>query len=144
MRRRWYLGAAIVGTSAVTAAYFLDHNHGHARRAFVVGRARRLLHHAHPAPAEGSTLLDRVESELYSDPTIPHGRISFDVVESTVTLRGQMDSVAEMARVEEAVRRIPGVAHVKSFLHMPGTPAPNKIPALVASAVATSKQRESL
>lgn len=140
MRRGWWLGAGMVVTSAVTAAYFLDHKHGHARRALLAGRVRHLMPRAPEGPAAGSTLLDRVESELYADPTIPHGRISFDVVDTTVTLRGQLDSIADMARVEEAVRRIPGVAHVKSFLHMPGTPAPNKIPALIASATAASEK----
>ena len=57
-------------------------------------------------------------------------------------LRGQLESPAEMHHVEEAVRRVPGVTEVKSLFHTPGTPAPNKADALVASAKAKNNGRE--
>jgi hypothetical protein len=85
-------------------------------------------------PAEGRTLLDRVESELFANRSIPHGQLSFEVEDRTVVLRGQLDSPASIAEVEEAVRKIPGVSGVKNLLHLTGTPAPNKAAALRVSA----------
>jgi len=50
-----------------------------------------------------------------------------------VILRGQLDDVDAMFKVEHAVRNVPGVTAIKSLLHMPGTPAPNKADALAAT-----------
>jgi hypothetical protein len=60
-----------------------------------------------------------------------------------VILRGQLDSGDEMHRIEEAVRKVPGVTAVTSLLHMPGTPAPNKAEALAASKEAKQSSRGS-
>jgi hypothetical protein len=48
-----------------------------------------------------------------------------------------------MHRIEEAVRKVPGVTAVTSLLHMPGTPAPNKAEALAASKEAKQSSRGS-
>lgn len=157
-RRRW-VGAALIAAGSAAAAYFLDPDNGKARRIRVVersahvvrtagrrvaresryvfhtlrARARHLAVPGQPELVEGRTLLDRVESELFADRSIPHGRLNFEVEGTTVILRGELDSGDEMYRVEEAVRKVPGVTGVKSLLHMPGTPAPNKAAALAAS-----------
>ena len=89
-----------------------------------------------PAPADGRTLLDRVESELFEDRAVPHGRFNLEVEGTTAVMRGQLDSTEQMHRLEAAVARVPGVTGVRSFLHVPGTPAPNKAAALAASATA--------
>jgi hypothetical protein len=161
---RWWVGAGMLAVGAVAGAYFLDPNKGGGRRNRIVGRTahmlrqtrkdiRRELRYAStsvggklrhlaedgpPAFADGRTLLDRVESELFEDASIPHGRISLEVESTTVVLRGELDSWAEIARVESAVRKIPGVDGVRSLLHIPGTPAPNKAAALEASAEAAA------
>ncbi len=163
---RWWLGAGMVIASAAAAVYFLDPQRGQARRSRIAERgghaartagrrAVRQLHYARrsvagrlghfggePEPVDGSTLLDRVESELFTDPTIPHGKLTFEVEGQTVILRGQLDSDAEITRVVRAVAGIPGVIQVQSLLHIPGTPAPNKRDALIASANAASEERE--
>lgn len=166
---RWWLGAGMVAVSAAAAVYFLDPEHGRARRTRVAdrtmhamrtarrrtvrelayarntaeGRWQHLTGGREPEVLEGPALLDRVESELFTDPTIPHGRLTFEVEGTTVILRGEIDSEAEMERIEAAVRAMPGVSKVASLLHRPGTPAPNKQAALVASANAVSEERES-
>lgn len=158
-RRRWWLVAGAVA-GALVGGYFLDPESGRRRRheftarsihgarrvASLIGREsrylgtmgyRRSLHWLQriPAkPAKGRTLLDRVESELFANRSIPHGRLSFEVEDATVVLRGQLDSQAGISQVEKAVRDIPGVSGVKNLLHLPGTPAPNKVAALQASA----------
>lgn len=160
MSKRWWFGAAVVAAVSAAAAYFLDPENGKARRIRVIersthlariaerrttrqaryiahtveGRIRHLTSGDMQRYAEDRTLLDRVESELFANPSIPHGKITFEVEGTTVILRGQLDSPEEMSRVEEAVREIPGVSDVQSLFHTPGTPAPNKAAALAASA----------
>ncbi len=161
------MGAAIVAAGAVVGAFLFDPEKGNARRNRIAERAghaaRRTRHrinreirHAqstmggrlgeligYPGPgfADGGMLLDRVESELFEDRSIPHGRFNLEVEGTTVVLRGQLDSWSDIARVEEAVLRVPGVDGVRNLMHVPGTPAPNKAEALAASAEAASDRR---
>jgi len=157
-KQKWIAGAVLAAGSAV-ATYFLDPDNGKARRIRVVersghlvrvtarrlaresrygfhtlvARARHLVGRERPEFADDRTLLDRVESELFRDRSIPHGRLTLEVEGTTVVLRGQLDDADAMFKVEQAVRKVPGVTAVKSLLHMPGTPAPNKADALAAS-----------
>ena len=71
------------------------------------------------------TLLDRVESQVFSDPTIPKGDINVMVVDGRAVLRGQV-SQPQIGAIEAAVRKVVGVKDVENLLHPPGTPAPNK------------------
>jgi BON domain len=159
MSKRWWIGAGVLAAGSALATYFFDPDNGKARRIRIVersghlarttgkrvaresryvlhslrARARRVVAPRAPEFANGSTLLDRVESELFADRSIPHGRLNFEVEGTIVILRGELDSADEMFKVEEAVRKVPGVTDVKSLLHLPGTPAPNKAAALAAS-----------
>ena len=159
MSRRWWVGAGLLAAGTAVMTYFFDPDNGKARRIKVVersghltrtaskrvgrearyvfntvsARTRRVLSQEQPEFADGNTLLDRVESELFADRSIPHGRLNFEVEGTRVILRGELDSADEMFKVEGAVRRVPGVTEVQSLLHLPGTPAPNKASALAAS-----------
>jgi hypothetical protein len=161
---RWWLGAGLVAAGTLAGAYLLDPIEGHARRTRIAertghavrrtrkriarefrfvgkslsGRVGHFIDHNPPEFVEGPTLLDRVESELFEDRSIPHGRFNLEVEGTTVILRGQLDSWMDITRIEAAVRKIPGVGGVRNLLHVPGTPAPNKAAALVASAEAAS------
>lgn len=161
---RWWVSVGAMSAVAVAAAYLLDPELGRSRRTRIAertrhqvrmtvgrigrqaryvwtsvgARARHRLRSTASQRVEGSTLLDRVESELFTDPSMPHGRLSLEVEGTTVVLRGQLDSQAQIAGVETAVRRIPGVTGIRNLLHLPGTPAPNKAAALEASAEAES------
>lgn len=162
---RWWLGAGILTASAAVTAYFLDPMRGHGRRVRVVERtgrmarqarrsverrahyvtkmmsrrARHFLEPVPPAPAEGRTLLDRVESELFEDRSIPHGRLSLEVEGTTVVVRGEIDSRDQMTQIEGAIKGIAGVTDVANLMHLPGTPAPNKAAAIAASAQASGR-----
>jgi BON domain len=164
---RWWLSAAVIAGSAATVAYLLDPDGGRSRRTRIAERAshivrttgrrvarhmrylstsviKRVRHRIVGAPqtyAEGRMLLDRVESELFTDPTIPHGAMNLEAEGTTVVLRGQLQSEEQIDRIETAVRRIPGVGNVKNLLHRPGTPAPNKLAALLASGEASAEER---
>jgi hypothetical protein len=159
MTKRTWIGAAVLAAGSAAAAYFLDPDNGKARRIRVVeqsghlvrmtgrrlaresryashtilARARHLVARERPEFADGRALLDRVESELFRDRSIPHGRLNLEVEGTTVVLRGQLDGGDDMFKVEEAVRKVPGVTAVRSLLHIPGTPAPNKADALAAT-----------
>jgi len=132
-------------------AYWLDPERGHSRRAELSQRlggvsreasrtAQRTIERAgdratgiksrvtggpdNPHP-DDLTLLDRVESQVFSDPTIPKGDINVMVVEGKAVLRGQV-SEPQIGAIEAAVRKVVGVKDVENLLHTPGTPAPNK------------------
>jgi hypothetical protein len=77
-------------------------------------------------PVDDLTLRDRVESEVFRNPDLPKGQINFDVESGVVTVRGQVDNALQIARIEKAVLKVPGVRGVENLLHVDGTPAPNK------------------
>jgi hypothetical protein len=155
----WFATIAVTAAAVAAAGYLFDREQGRGRRLRLAasashiarGFSRRLgrkvaymrrsahlrrLHLEHgfpPKAVDGLTLLDRVESELFTDPRIPHGRLSLEVEGSVIVLRGALVSAADIDVVDRAVRRIPGVEDVRNLLHLTGTPAPNKVAALRAS-----------
>ncbi|HLZ70297.1 MAG TPA: BON domain-containing protein [Dehalococcoidia bacterium] len=84
-------------------------------------------------PADAVTLTQRVESELFRDPSVPKGRINVNAENGVIVLRGQLDSAEQIERIVARARRVPGVYNVANLMHLPGTPAPNKAAALHAS-----------
>ena len=73
-----------------------------------------------------ATLAQRVESELFRDPSMPKGQITINAEAGIVVLRGELDSPDQIRAVENAVDRIAGVRAVHSLLHLRGTPAPDR------------------
>jgi osmotically-inducible protein OsmY len=143
----------LAGAAAgAAAAYFFDPERGHARRTqFVDWSGARLRRgwkalnqlgartganaaafpqrmvslRSGPRPADDLTLRDRVESEVFRSADVPKGQINLDVESGVVTIRGQVDSALQIASVEKAVLKVPGVEGVENLLHVDGTPAPN-------------------
>ena len=155
-RRRGISPWAIISGAVAGAltVYFLDPEQGRARRAMFkdwsMARLRRgwrevnklgryststaaampqkmvsLRSNSRPA-ADDVTLKDRVESEVARDPEFPKGKINFEVESGVVTIRGAVDNAFQIASVERAVYKVPGVVGVENLLHVEGTPAPNK------------------
>jgi hypothetical protein len=81
-------------------------------------------------PENDATLTAKVESEVLSRWKYPKGRINVNAVDGVVELRGTCDSQDQVDDLERDVRKVVGVADVHNFLHMPGTPAPNRQEAL--------------
>jgi BON domain len=148
------IGGAVGG---VIAAYFFDPQRGRARRAVFADWSSARLRRGWQAvnqwarltgsnasalpqrmvsiksgarPVDDLTLKDRVESDVFRNPDLPKGHINFDVNTSIVTIRGQVDNAFQIATVEKAVLKVPGVSGVENLLHVNGTPAPNKAEAL--------------
>jgi hypothetical protein len=151
-RRR---AAFVVGVAlGATGMYFLDPDRGRSRstqaRDQLAKRGRRLrrrgeqirryeegvaegLQHPPPGPpVDDLTLVDRVKSALGH--ALPHDRVSLDVADGILELRGELDSDADIEALIDRVCMVPGVTSVISLLHLPGQPAPNKAAALDASA----------
>jgi len=130
---RWWFAAAVAATTAAAAAYWFDPKQGRSRRirfsqrsAHIVraagsriGRKSRYVSNTaiqrvkywmaggSPGFVDDRTLLDRVDSELFADPTIPRGSLNLEVEGMTVVLRGQLTSREEIERIEAAVRQVP-------------------------------------
>jgi osmotically-inducible protein OsmY len=153
--RRLFISVVI----GAALAYFLDPNTGARRRHMARDRTAALLRrfgrrseklarftaghaygvvqetvpHQHDNPnPDDLTLRDRVESEVFRDPSIPKGQINLSVVKGMVELHGQLGSQDEIDRLIKAVQSVPDVQGVRSYLHLPGTPAPDKADALKA------------
>jgi osmotically-inducible protein OsmY len=145
--------AVLAGAAAgAVAVYFFDPERGHARRTqFVDWSGARLRRgwsalnqlgartgssaaefpqrmvslRSGPRPADDLTLRDRVESEVFRNADLPKGQINLDVQSGVVTIRGLVDNAFQIASVEKAVLKVPGVVGVENLLHVDGTPAPN-------------------
>jgi hypothetical protein len=145
--------AVLAGAAAgAIAVYFFDPQHGRARRTQFVdwsgARLRRgwkavnqlgartgsnaaafpqrmVALRSGPRPADDLTLRDRVESEVFRSGDLPKGQINLDVESGVVTIRGQVENAFQIASVEKAVMKVPGVVGVENLLHVDGTPAPN-------------------
>ena len=137
------------------AAYLFDPEQGRGRRAEIARRAGGLGREATRAAQRGTvlatdkaagvkarvlrgdgstddlTLLDRVESEIFRDPSIPKGDINLMVIDGKAVIRGQVTQ-PQIGAIEAAVRKVVGVKDVENLLHTAGTPAPNKASALAA------------
>ena len=75
---------------------------------------------------DDNTIRDRVETELFRRAWVPKGNLNIDVVDGVVELRGQLKHQADIDTLIKDARAVQHVKDVRSFLHLPGTPAPNK------------------
>lgn len=101
----------------------------------VYGDAKERSHMFQPdnPNPDDNTLRDRIESEAFNHRTAPKGEYNLNVVDGIAVLRGQLDSEEDIQQLIELVAAVPDVLGVESFLHTPGTPAPNKETAIEAS-----------
>lgn len=77
------------------------------------------------ALVDDETLVARVRSEVLRNRHVKAGEIHIDAYEGIVTLRGEASS-HEISDLVTATTRVEGVRGVRNYLHMPGTPPPNK------------------
>lgn len=79
------------------------------------------------------TLRDRVESEIFRDTETGRENINVFVVDGVVTVRGEQPTQTMIDDLIGRIRSVSGVKGVESYLHLPGTVAPNKAEAIEAS-----------
>jgi hypothetical protein len=100
----------------------------------VQGTIKEVVHTNRDNPnPDDVTLADRIESELFRDERVPKGKININVAEGTVELRGQVDSQNDIDYIVKQVKKISDVKDIHNYLHLPGTPAPNKEAAIRSS-----------
>lgn len=147
--------AAILAGGALE--YFLDPNHGTRRRhvagdriaatfrrlnrnagGYLSGTAKGLQakmtthQHDNPATVDNKTLKDRVESEVLRNPTFSRAPINFNVEDdSVVVIHGELPHPQDIDQLINEVKAVRGVKKVVSYLHLPNTPAPNKLSAII-------------
>jgi len=156
--RRKIVRLALVSGAGAAAAYFFDPERGVARRRQAQDQidaklrrrqadAERQARHAanvaqgEAAAAQGAGVprpVDDVEvvnvvKQALAGLDVDTTNVTVESVEGVVTVRGEIASREAKATVEETVTGTPGVVEVQSFLHTPGTPAPNKAASLRAS-----------
>jgi len=92
------------------------------------GMAKKVQHELGTAGSTATAVLDdytltqKVESELFRDPSIDKGKININVENGVVVLRGEVQRPEEINSIEAQVRRISGVNSVDNKLHLPNTP----------------------
>ena len=155
VRKGRFLTAAGIGAAV---AYFADPDNGRSRRVrtkdqleaklrrkqreteqlarhaenVAAGQAARAQGAGEPTPVDDTDVVHAAKQAL-SALGFPTSDVTVDVVEGTAALRGEVATEEQKTQVEQAVRGVPGVRQIESWLHLPGQPAPNKASALQAS-----------
>ena len=136
------IGAAI----GAAAAWFLDPNDGTRRRNIARDKAMKYTRQGKEQAAAKAThagatikgkttaaapgtgrepaeerlndpaLQAKVESEIFRDPDAPKGKVSVNVQDGVVILRGELDDQATIDGLREAAGRVDGVRGVESLL----------------------------
>jgi osmotically-inducible protein OsmY len=145
---------ALFAALGAALAYFFDPQNGRRRRALArdrgaafvrrgvrrVGRAERhaeaelyglsqKAQHLREEPKEkpdDATLTQKVETEIFRDPSVPKGQINVNAEKGTVVLRGEVGSPELIRDLEERTRKVQGVEDVENLLHLPGSSAPTR------------------
>jgi osmotically-inducible protein OsmY len=151
----------ITGVAAGAALfYFLDPDQGRTRRArtsdqfqarvrragreaerkarYYEGKVEGMVHEARPDAArdgatDDRTVAHRIESQVLRSDRFPGAQVNVDVVDGVATLRGEVRNTGDLGTLAREVAAVRGVKAVQSYLHLPGTPAPNKAEALQAT-----------
>ena len=142
---------ALFAAAGAALAYFFDPDNGKRRRHVAVDRAAALLRRfgqraeragrqaasevygagmkvAHPKEEwkpqpNDAALVQKVESEVFRDPSIPKGQININAENGVVYLRGRVDSPDLVEQLERAVRDVQGVRDVENLVQVGPEPS---------------------
>ena len=84
-------------------------------------KAAHMREEEKPQPND-ATLVQKVESEVFRDPSIPKGQININAENGVVVLRGQVDSPDFIEALETKVRKVQGVRDVQNLLQAAESP----------------------
>jgi hypothetical protein len=134
----------LAGVAGAVLAYFLDPERGRGRRAQgrdrvlgslrkkgrragragrhaasdVQGWKERAFHEYEGDPAANDeTIAQRVQSEIFRDPSVPKGRVNVNVEGGIVVLRGELEDAAQAYVLERLALDVPGVRGVENLIH---------------------------
>jgi hypothetical protein len=77
-------------------------------------------------PLNDAALAQKVQSEVFREPTAPKGSVSVNVENRVVYLRGEVRTPEEIESMGKAAAAVDGVHDVENLLHLPKTPAPTR------------------
>lgn len=155
-RSRILRPAMLVGAGAALA-YLFDPDRGAARREQLRDQAlSRAEHTAEDVDRRARSARGRVEGmtarahgggeftpesqvdlrehlrQVVAEQPFPTTDVTVDVVDGVAALRGQVGTPEEIHALRSAIAGVAGVDRVESYLHLPGTPAPNTAEAMQA------------
>jgi osmotically-inducible protein OsmY len=143
--------STLAGATGAAAAYMLDPERGHARRAQakdqLVSRARKTRREldkrarytagsatgaVKKATSSGSKeslqdtgLARKVESVIFRPEDAPKGRVVVNAEDDVVVLRGEVETREQIDMLVRTAEHVDGVAEVRNLMHLPGEPAPH-------------------
>jgi hypothetical protein len=85
------------------------------------GKVEGVRHGVDTVPPSDPALAAKVSSEVLGD----YPGVNINVENGVVVLRGQLESEARIAELEQSVRKVTGVVDVTNLLHVPGQTPPN-------------------
>ena len=111
------------------------------REDYAAGVAKGAVYEATPSRGDGEAaerlndpaLARKVETEIFRSADAPKGKVSVNVEDGIVYLRGEVAKQDAIDRLVEQAGRVDGVRDVENLLHTPGTPAPHKDESKTAS-----------
>lgn len=79
-----------------------------------------------------SVVLDQVKQAM-SQLGFPTNEVEVNIEQKIAVIRGQLEDLAQIKELERKICTVSGIETVKSYLHLPNTPAPNKAASIEAS-----------
>lgn len=147
--------AAAAGIGGAMVAWLLDPDRGRSRRAQLGGQAAgtarrvaretgRVINAAGSTAAgkfeaakyggdggatdlDDATLAEKVQTELFRDPSVQKGSLNVNVERGIVVLRGEVSDDEMRRTLEERAGQIQGVWSVRNLMHLPGEPAGEEV-----------------
>ena len=143
----------LAGAAGAAAAYMFDPDRGRTRRAqakdqllsrvrktrreldrqarymagSATGTAKRFSRSgASKASLNDAGLASKVESVIFRPEDAPKGRVSVNVEDCVVFLRGEVETQEQIDTLVHSAEQVDGVREVRNLMHLPGEPAPTK------------------
>jgi hypothetical protein len=141
----------VAGAAGAAAAYVFDPERGRARRAqvrdqlfsrfnstrstlqkqarYASGPVTGAVKKVTPGTANKPDLNDaglaqKVESVIFRPEDAPKGRVSVNVEDGVVFLRGEVETQEQIDMLVRSADHVDGVKEVRNLMHLPGEPAP--------------------
>ncbi len=120
-RGRLWLGLLVSGALGAGLLYLLDPEKGQQRRQSLLSVASSLGGGGSDQPDRDQMVNDSVQTQLFSDASIPKGQININTVDGVVYVRGTASSQQQIDEIERRIKGIEGVDAVINLLRLPAT-----------------------